>query len=250
MAGKRRKTVNVQLTEQDLKRYSRHLVLPGFGVEGQNRLLSSSALVVGLGQQGLAASLYLAAAGVGHLGLVEPEEGERPEFVRYAGGAGVLPVGAVRRRLEELNPAVRVDQYLGTGMEDLVARYDVVVACVRAARRREELNRFCLAHRRPLVGAVVRGWEGHAFTVLPGEGPCWHCVFPDDSDALLTEGLGLLVAGALGILQATEAIKVLLGLGDPLSGRYLSLDGMTGRLRQVKCRVDPGCPCCSGPRGE
>lgn len=238
------------LSEEELRRYSRHVALPGFGVDGQRKLLSSSALVVGLGQQGLAASLYLAAAGVGRLGLVEPEDGEGPRFVQYAGGVRPPAAGEVRRRLQELNPAVRVDQYLGAVMSDLVSRYDVVVACVGTAKLRTELNRLCLERRRPLVSAAVRGWEGRALTVLPGEGPCWCCVFPDDADAAVTEGLGLLVAGALGMVQAAEAIKVLLGLGDPLSGRYLSVDGMTGRLRQVKCRTDPGCPCCSGARGE
>lgn len=243
--------MTVQLTEQDRQRYSRHLVLPGYGTEGQLRLLASSALVVGLGHQGLATSLYLAAAGVGRLGLVEPEEGEDLGLVRYPPvSGGAARAGAVPRRLQALNPAVRVDEYLGTSMADLVGRYDVVVACVLSSRWRRELNRLCLAARKPLVGAVVQGWEGLALTVLPGQGPCWHCVFPRDSDALITEGLGSLVAGALGIVQATEAIKVLLGLGQPLSRSYLSLDGMTGRLRLVKCQADPGCPFCSGSKGE
>ncbi|MEW6547171.1 MAG: HesA/MoeB/ThiF family protein [Bacillota bacterium] len=240
-----------QLTAEDLRRYSRHLLLPGFGVEGQVRLLHASALLVGLGRQGMAASLYLAAAGVGRLGLVEPEDGEGLDFVHYSScGEESALAGAAPRRLQALNPAVRVEEYLQASMADLVARYDVVVGCVRSARWRQELNRLCLAQGKPLVGAAVRGWEGHAFTMVPGEGPCWNCVFPDDSDGVLTEGLGSLVAGAVGILQATEAIKVLLGLGEPLSRRYLFLDGMTGRFRQVKCHVDPGCPYCSGQKGE
>jgi adenylyltransferase/sulfurtransferase len=124
------------------------------------------------------------------------------------------------------------------------------VGCVGSARWRQELNRLCLAGGKPLVGATVRGWEGRVLTVVPGEGPCWNCAFPDDSDGPITGGLGILVAGAMGVLQAALALKILLDLGDLLSGRYLSFDGMTGRFREVECHTDPGCPYCSGQKGE
>ena len=161
-----------------------------------------------------------------------------------------MSTGSPVRRLRALNPAVEVEEYPQASVADLVASYDVIVGCVSLARWRRELNLLCLAYGKPLVGAAVRGWEGRALTMLPGKGPCWNCAFPDDSDALVTEGLGSLVAGAMGIVQATEAIKVLLGLGEPLSGRYLSFDGMTGRFRLVRCYADPGCPYCSGQKGE
>jgi molybdopterin/thiamine biosynthesis adenylyltransferase len=235
------------LTQEELQRYGRHLLLPGFGVDGQLRLKRSSVLVVGLGRQGLAASLYLAAAGVGRLGLADPEGGGN--FARMPRPSwGQELVGP--EQLRALNPGVEVDEYLGTDMADLVSRYDVVVGCVGSARWRRELNRLCLAGGKPLVGAMVLGWEGRLLAVMPGEGPCWNCAFPRDSDGLPTGELGTLVAGAMGILQATMAIKVLLELGEQMSGRYLSFDGMTGRFRQVECRADPGCPYCSGQKGE
>lgn len=238
------------LTREDMERYGRHLLLPGFGVEGQRRLLRSAAVVVGLGRQGLAASLYLAAAGVGRLGLVDPEEGESLAHVHYPVWGGDVAGTGASRRLRALNPAVDVDEYVGTDIAGLVPRYDVIVGCVGSARWRQELNRLCLAGGKPLVGATVRGWEGRVLTVVPGEGPCWNCAFPDDSDGPITGGLGILVAGAMGVLQAALALKILLDLGDLLSGRYLSFDGMTGRFREVECHTDPGCPYCSGQKGE
>lgn len=242
--------MKLMLTQEELERYGRHLLLPGFGVDGQLRLRRSSVLVVGLGRQGLAASLYLAAAGVGRLGLADPEGGaDFASMPRPSWGEDAVVTG-VPQQLRALNPGVEVDEYVGADMADLVSRYDVVVGCVGSARWRQELNRLCLAGGKPLVGAAVVGWEGQLLTVVPGEGPCWNCAFPQDSDGLPTGELGCLVAGAMGILQATVAIKLLLDLGEQMSGRYLSFDGMTGRFRQVECRADPGCPYCSGQKGE
>lgn len=244
--------MSLRLSEEELKRYSRHLLLPNFGVEGQGRLLRASALIVGLGQQGSAAALYLAAAGIGKLGLVEPESSEDADVVRYPScRRDAALAGSVSRRLRGLNPGVRVEEYRTVDPE-LVGAYDLVVGCVRTVRMRRELNHLCLAQGRPLVAAAVWGWEGQAFTVLPGKGPCWRCAAPGDRDGSWESLTGMMgaVAGAMGILQATEVIKLLLGVGEPLARRTLFFDGLTGRFRQAECSRDPGCPFCSGTKGE
>jgi len=249
----------VELKEEELKRYSRHLLLPGFGREGQIRLGRASVLVAGTGIQGGAAALYLAAAGVGRLGIWEPETADDPDVdpaARADLGWGTL----LKERLQALNPAVRVDVCPGgvdertvPCLREWLLPYDMIAGCVRSPRVRYRLVQLAVEMGKTLVQAAVWGWEGQMATTVPGRGPCWHCLVPfarDRERAGAASRLEGPVAGAMGILQATELIKMTVGIGQPPVGSSVYFDGYTGRFQLIGFTADPACPICSGQKGE
>jgi adenylyltransferase/sulfurtransferase len=248
------------VNDEQRQRYSRHLQLGPIGEAGQERLLGARALVIGVGGLGSPVALYLAAAGVGHLTLVDYDQVElsnlQRQIIHHTPDIGRLKVDSARDRLATLNPDVRVETVArvleGEELLRAVAASDVVVDASDNFASRFALNTACVAARRPLVsGAAVR-FEGQV-TVFradrPG-GPCYRCLYPEGSELEETCGrIGVFapLLGIVGGVQATEAVKVLLGAGDALAGRLLVIDALGMEVRTLTLRRDPACPVCGRP---
>jgi molybdopterin/thiamine biosynthesis adenylyltransferase/rhodanese-related sulfurtransferase len=246
-----------RLTEEEQLRYGRHLLLPEVGPEGQRRLKRARVLLVGAGGLGSPAALYLAAAGVGHLGLCEFDTVDRSNLQRQVlhgtGDLGRLKVDSARARLADLNPnvhvepfAVRLDRHNALR---LVGDHDLVVDGTDNFATRYLVNDACVLAGRPNVYASIFRFEGQASVFATADGPCYRCLHPEPPPPGLipscAEGgvLGVL-PGLLGVVQATEAIKLILGIGEPLIGRLLLVDALAMRFQTLRLTRDPACPAC------
>lgn len=246
------------MNDQQLQRYSRQILLPQIDYEGQQRLLEGHALIVGLGGLGSPASLYLAAAGVGHLTLVDFDTVDlsnlQRQIVHRTSDIGRPKIESARDNLAGLNPDVRIDTFPGP-LDDEALRLavrtaDVVLDCTDNFAARHAINRACVAERKPLVSAAAIRLEGQlsVFDTRKESSPCYHCLYREDGEELETctrNGILAPVVGSLGTLQALEAIKVLLDLGEPLVGRLLLFDALTFDLRTLRLKRDPACPVCA-----
>jgi molybdopterin/thiamine biosynthesis adenylyltransferase/rhodanese-related sulfurtransferase len=243
------------------ERYARHLVMEQVGEKGQQKLLNSRVLLVGLGGLNSPAALYLAAAGVGTLGLLDDDTVERSNLQRQVlHGESTVGEGkalSARRRLAELNPQVRtevIEQRLDAGNAPfLVSGWDVVIDGTDNFPARYALNRACFEAGIPLVYGAVMRFQGQVSVFWPasdpGRAPCLHCLLPEaiserDAPSCAEAGVLGVVPGLVGTLQATEAIKLLLGLGDPLVGQLMMIDALTMDFRKTRIRPSPGCPVC------
>lgn len=249
------------LTPEERERFARQLVLEGVGPSGQERLRASRVLVVGAGGLGSAACLYLAAAGVGTLGIVDFDRvalsNLNRQILHATADLGELKTASAARRLVALNPALQVIQYpepltLSRATE-LAAAYDLVVECSDTFETKFLVNEASVRAGTPMVWASVLAWEGQMSVMLPGQGPCYRCLFPPSlslEGAPTARQVGILgaVAGTMGALEALEAVKVLLGVGRPLSGRLLVWDGWSGTFEEVAFAPQPGCPVCGEGR--
>jgi adenylyltransferase/sulfurtransferase len=247
------------MNDEQLLRYSRHILLTDLGVEGQERLLASTALIIGAGGLGSPAALYLAAAGVGTLMLADGDTVDLTNLQRQI-LHGTESVGQPKARsgqaaLARINPEVRVlplEQRLqGAQLDALVARSDVVLDCSDNFATRHAVNRACVAHRKPLVsGAAVR-FDGQVsvFDLRDATCPCYHCLFPEnaelDEERCAVMGVFAPVTGIIGTIQAAEALKLLSGAGTSLTGRLLILDALSMTWRSINLRRDPQCPVCA-----
>jgi molybdopterin/thiamine biosynthesis adenylyltransferase/rhodanese-related sulfurtransferase len=246
------------LTQHQRMRYSRHVLIPEVGEEGQLRLLGSKALLIGAGGLGSPAAYYLAAAGVGTIGLVDDdvvdESNLQRQIIHTTDRLGMLKGESAKMAINALNPEVAVNVHATRvnrdNVLDLIAGYDVIVDGADNFPTRYLLADASLMTRTPLVHASILRFEGHASVFLPYEGPCYRCLFPEPPPPDLAPSCG--EAGVLGVLcgvmgnvQATEAIKVLLGIGDTLSGRLLVYDALGMTFTELKVRRDPNCPACS-----
>ena len=245
------------LNDDQLLRYARHVLLPQIGVHGQERLLRSSALIVGAGGLGAPASMYLAAGGVGRLIIADDDEVElsnlQRQIVHASGDLGRRKTASAKARLADLNPEVaitEVDERMDLEkLRPLVAQSDVVLDCSDNFETRYALNRACWEARKPLVSAAAVRMEGQLSAFAPGErdSPCYQCLYPDgahDDERCATNGVLSPVTGVIGSLQAIEAVKLLLGFGDTLVGRLLLFDAMQARWREVRLPKNPGCALC------
>jgi adenylyltransferase/sulfurtransferase len=247
------------LGDAQLLRYARQLLLAEIDIAGQTKLLESRALVFGIGGLGSPVAMYLASSGVGELVLADPDRVELSNLQRQIAhttqSIGENKAASARRMLAALNPEVRV-----TAIERRldpeqarreVERADVVIDCTDNFEARFAINRACVAARKPLVsGAVVR-MEGQVsvFRLDQPDSPCYACLYAEGSDAAMAcAEFGVLgsVAGIIGCVQATEAVKVLLGIGEPLVGRLLLLDARPMSWQTIRLSRDPVCPVCSG----
>ena len=238
-------------------RYSRQTILPGFGVEGQQRLHAGRVLIVGAGGLGSPAALYLAAAGVGTIGLADFDVVDVTNLQRQVlystGEVGQPKLEAAAARLRGLNPDITVvlhDAKLdATNAMDLVRAYDVVIDGTDNFPTRYLVNDACVLTRTPNVYGSVFRFEGQAAVFARPDGPCYRCLHPEPPPADLIPNcaeagvLGVL-PGVIGTLQATEAIKLLTGMGEPLVGRLLLYDALRLRFREIALRRDPECPVC------
>jgi adenylyltransferase/sulfurtransferase len=245
------------LSKEETARYARHLVLPEVTAEGQRRLKRSSVLLVGAGGLGSPAALYLAAAGVGRVGVVDfdavDESNLQRQVLHDSTGVGRSKVESASVRLAALNPHVRVEAHSTALARDnaleLLAGYDVVVDGSDNFETRYLVNDACYLLKKPDVYGSVFRFEGQASVFWPDRGPCYRCLYPEPPPPGLVPScaeagvLGVL-PGVVGTIQATEAIKVLLGVGEPLVGRLLLYDALAMSFEEVRLRRDPRCPLC------
>ncbi len=247
------------LREDQLSRYERNILLKGIGAEGQKKLLASSALVIGAGGLGSPVAYYLAAAGVGRIGLIDHDRVNltnlQRQILHFTEDLSRNKAQSGGEKLKRLNPDIRVDIYCerfdSHNSKELVRNYDIVVDCADGLESKYLINDVCLEERKPFVYGAVRSFTGQVSTFIPGKGPCLRCLFPQSAvsvfiDAAASGVLGA-VAGVIGCLQATEAIKVLLGLGEPLLGRLLIYNALSMSFSKMPFEKNPGCiPPCRG----
>jgi molybdopterin/thiamine biosynthesis adenylyltransferase len=239
-------------------RYSRHVLIPEIGVAGQERLLAANVLVVGAGGLGSPAALYLAAAGIGRLGIVDDdlvdESNLQRQVLHSTAALGEPKVESAERRVRELNPDVEVVAYrerLGADNVDRILDegWEVVVDGADNFPTRYLLNDASVWHSIPVVHGSIFRFEGQATVFAPGSGPCYRCLFPQPPPPELApscaEGgvLGVL-PGVIGSIQGAETLKLVLGIGEPLIGRLLLYDALAGSFDEVSVRRDPDCPVC------
>jgi sulfur-carrier protein adenylyltransferase/sulfurtransferase len=246
------------LTAEQRDRYSRHLLLPEVGIEGQQKLLDAKVLLLGAGGLGSPTALYLAAAGVGTLGIVDDDTVDlsnlQRQVIHNSDRIGVPKVDSAEETINALNPDVNVQKYavrLGPeNIMDILPDYDIVVDGLDNFPTRYLLNDASVRLQIPVVSAAILGFEGQLSVFKPYDGPCYRCLFPVPPPAELAPSCGAngvlgVLPGTMGLLQATEVIKLILGEGDPLIGRLLMYDALSARVTEVKVRRDPNCPICS-----
>jgi len=246
------------MNDEQLLRYSRQILLPQFGVEGQERLMASTVLVVGAGGLGSPVALYLAAAGVGRLIIADFDRVDLTNLQRQILHAtdriGTAKAESARRTLHALNPEIEIvpigRRLEGELLQEQVAASDAVVDGSDNFATRFAVNAACVATGRPLIAGAVIRWEGQVsvYTGQPGD-PCYRCLYGNGGeveDTCSENGILAPVAGIVGSIQATETLKVLSGVGTTLAGRLLILDALEMRFRTLTLTRDPACPVC-GP---
>ena len=246
------------LTAEQRERYSRHLLLPEVGIEGQQKLLDAKVLLLGAGGLGSPTALYLAAAGVGTLGIVDNDEVDlsnlQRQVIHSSERIGMPKVDSAAETINALNPDVKVVKHaLRLGPEnimDVLPGYDIVVDGLDNFPTRYLLNDASVRLGIPVVSAAILGFEGQLSVFKPYDGPCYRCLFPVPPPAELAPSCGAngvlgVLPGTMGLLQATEVVKLILGEGDTLVGRLLMYDALAAKVTEVRVRRDPECPICS-----
>ncbi|MCA9866405.1 MAG: molybdopterin-synthase adenylyltransferase MoeB [Anaerolineales bacterium] len=247
----------MNLTHQEIKRYSRHLIMPEVGMTGQKKLKAASVLLIGAGGLGSPLAMYLAAAGVGRLGLVDYDTVDysnlHRQIIHGTKDVGRLKLESARDRIVDINPHVQVDTYevplTSANALELFAPYDIIIDGTDNFPTRYLTNDACVLLGKPNVYGSIFRFEGQASVFYAKEGPCYRCLFPEPPPPGLVpscaEGgvLGVL-PGTIGAIQATEAIKLILGVGEPLIGRLLLYDATTMSFDEVRLRKNPNCPIC------
>ena len=251
-------TAPVVLSKAQQQRYSRHLLIPEVGSAGQARLLESKVLLIGAGGLGSPAALYLAAAGVGTIGLVDFDVVDvsnlQRQVLHTTDRVGEKKVESARKTITALNPDVSVvaheEMLVGDNVERIIDGYDVILDGTDTFETRYLLNDAAVAAGIPVVHASVFRFEGQLTTFVPYEGPCYRCLYPTPPPPELAPGCSVagvlgVVPGILGLLQANEVLKLLLGIGTTLAGRLLLFDALETEFTELTLRRDPACPVCS-----
>ncbi|MEM7009250.1 MAG: molybdopterin-synthase adenylyltransferase MoeB [Thermodesulfobacteriota bacterium] len=247
----------MSLTNEQVKRYSRHLIMPEVGVEGQEKLVNASVLCIGAGGLGSPLALYLAAAGVGHLGILDFDVVDfsnlQRQIIHSEETIGELKVESAKKRLQELNSDIKVTTYNvminSENAMDIIKDYDIVVDGTDNFATRYLVNDSCVLLGKPNVYGSIFRFEGQVSVFDAKRGPCYRCLYPEPPPPGLVpscaEGgvLGIL-PGIIGTLQAAETVKLIIGEGNPLIGRLLFLDVLEMQPREMKLRKDPNCPIC------
>ena len=247
----------VELSNEEISRYSRHLIMPEVALDGQKKLKSARVLTIGAGGLGSPLALYLAAAGVGTLGIVDfdvvDESNLQRQIIHGTSDVGRPKMESARDRITDINPNVRVEAYeealTSENALDIFRDFDIVVDGTDNFPTRYLVNDACVLLDKPNVYGSIFRFEGQASVFYAKEGPCYRCLYPEPPPPGLVpscaEGgvLGIL-PGAIGTIQATETAKLILGIGDPLIGRLLLYDALGMRFREMKLRKDPSCPVC------
>src|SRR5438132_7026706 len=247
-----------QFTAEQQIRYSRHFLLPEVGEAGQAKLLGAKVLCIGAGGLGSPAAFYLAAAGVGTIGIVDFDVVDLSNLQRQIlhtnDRVGERKVESAKKTINALNPDVNVitheEMLVADNVDRIIAGYDVIIDGTDTFETRYLLNDAAVAKNIPVIHASVFRFEGQLTTFIPYEGPCYRCLYPTPPPPELAPGCSVagvlgVVPGIMGMLQANEALKVLLGIGDTLSGRLLLFDALDSSFTELKLRRDPNCPVCS-----
>ncbi|MFM9078474.1 MAG: molybdopterin-synthase adenylyltransferase MoeB [Solirubrobacterales bacterium] len=251
------------LTPEQRNRYSRHLLLPEVGADGQVRMLEAKVLLLGAGGLGAPTALYLAAAGIGTIGIVDDDVVDASNLQRQVihdtTRIGEPKTASARQAIEALNPDVEVVEY-GTRLDadnvlEIIGANDVIVDGADNFPTRYLLNDASVRLGKPVVSASILGFDGQISTFVPGEGPCYRCLYPTPPPPELApscsaNGVLGVMAGVMGLLQANEVIKLVLGIGEPLIGRLLLYEALTTRFTELKVRQDPDCPVCGSEAPE
>jgi molybdopterin/thiamine biosynthesis adenylyltransferase/rhodanese-related sulfurtransferase len=246
------------LTAEQRERYSRHMLVPEIGIEGQQKLLDAKVLLLGAGGLGSPTALYLAAAGVGTLGIVDDDVVDlsnlQRQVIHTTDRIGTPKVDSAEQSIHEINPDVNVVKYQtridASNIVEIIKDYDVIVDGVDNFPTRYLLNDATVRLKIPVVSASILGFDGQLSVFKPYEGPCYRCLFREPPPAELAPSCGAngvlgVLPGTMGLLQATEVIKLIVGIGEPAIGRLLLYDALGATLTEVKVHRDPECPICS-----
>lgn len=245
-------------TAEQSERYARHLILENVGEAGQERLLAGKVMVIGAGGLGSPIALYLAAAGVGTIGIADSDRVElsnlQRQIAHYTADLGRPKVVSAREKMTAMNPDVTVIPFEtrveASNIGGIIADFDFVIDATDNFAAKFLINDACVAAGKPFSHGGILRFDGQTMTVLPGKSPCYRCIFPEppESDEVATAcsraGVMGVLPGVIGTIQATEAIKYLLRIGAPLTGRLLTYNALTLKFREVSIKKKPTCPAC------
>jgi molybdopterin/thiamine biosynthesis adenylyltransferase len=247
----------MDFTENQLERYSRHIILKDVGIEGQEKILSGSVLIIGAGGLGAPIALYLAAAGVGRIGIADFDKVElsnlQRQVIHFTSDIGKRKVDSAVDKMNAINPDIETvahGDYLNSkNIQKIIRGYDFVIDGTDNFASKFLINDACVFENKPFSHGGILRFDGQTMTIIPNISPCYRCAFhePPPANAVPTcSQAGVLgsVAGMLGTIQATEALKFLTGAGDLLTGRLLMFDAKTMRFRTAELRKNPNCPVC------
>ena len=246
------------MTDEQLLRYSRHILLPQIGIEGQENIVRARALVIGAGGLGSPAAYYLASAGVGTLVLADGDTVDltnlQRQILHRTDSIGMTKTASAERTLGEINPECHVvalnERLSGQRLDEEVALADIVLDCCDNFATRHAVNRACVKFAKPLVSGAAIRFDGQVavFDSRQAEAPCYHCLFPEGQDVeevrCAVMGVFAPLTGIIGTVQAAEALKLVIGCGTSLAGRLLLLDGLGMEWREIRVPRDPGCAVC------
>lgn len=246
-----------EFTEEQIKRYSRHIILPEVGGKGQKKLNNAKVLVIGAGGLGCPTIIYLAAAGIGKIGVVDMDVVDlsnlQRQILHTTKDIDKLKTESVKEKLNLLNPGVEVIQHneriTSDNALEIIKDYDIIIDGCDNFPTRYLINDACVFENKPLIHGAIFRFEGTSTIIIPNEGPCYRCLFPEPPPPGMVPScqeagvLGVL-PGIIGVIQATEAVKYVLGIGNSLKGRLLIYDALSMEFREVKVPKDPNCPVC------
>ena len=246
------------LTQEQMERYARHIALQEVGMEGQERLLAGKVFIAGAGGLGSAAAMYLAAAGVGCIGIADADKVDESNLQRQIihgrNDVGKAKIHSARETIYSMNPDVTVHTYpvflTEENIGDMIADYDFIIDGTDNFPAKFLINDACVMGKKPFCHAGISRFQGQIMTYMPGRGPCYRCIFqspPEEGEVPSCRQVGIIgaMAGVMGSLQAMEAVKYLTGAGDLLTGRLLTYDALRMEFRTVRLPVDTGhCPVC------
>ena len=246
------------MTDEQLLRYSRHILLDELGVEGQERILATHALVIGAGGLGSPAALYLASAGIGRITLVDDDEVDftnlQRQILHTQARVGMAKAESGRQALRAINPDIAIiplrERVDDGRLAKLVSAADLVLDCTDNFATRHAINRACVRHKKPLVSGAAIRFDGQisVYDLRRSDAPCYHCLFPEAADVeevrCAVMGVFAPLTGIIGAMQAAEALKLAAGIGESLAGRLLLLDALSMAWRSVRFGKDPACAVC------
>ncbi len=248
-----------KLTQEQKERYSRHILVPEIGLEGQLKLLDAKVLLLGAGGLGSPTALYLAAAGVGTIGLVDDDEVDasnlQRQVIHSTETIGIPKTESARRQIEALNPDVTVNEHRtrldSSNVIELLSSYDIIVDGADNFPTRYLLNDASVRLNKPVVSASILAFDGQVSTFVPHDGPCYRCLYPTPPPPELAPSCGAagvlgMLPGVMGLMQSLEVFKLITGAGEPLVGRLLLFEALSTTFTELKVRKDPSCPIC-GP---
>lgn len=247
----------MDFTNEQIERYSRHIILPEVGGEGQKKIMQGKVLVLGAGGLGSPVALYLAAAGVGTLGLVDDDKVDvtnlQRQVLHFTDDIDRPKTKSAGEKLAKLNPEIKINEYqtkiTSENINDIIKDYDIIVDGTDNFPTRFLVNDACYFAKKPLVHGAILRFDGQIMTIVPDEGPCYRCIYREPPPAGIVPNCsqaGVIgsVAGIVGTIQANEALKILLGVGKTLVGRLLIIDALDTNFRQINTKKDPRCPLC------